>query len=306
MQRLQNIQGHLNPLSSQPKYYGKTYKFTSVGSLKGKTILISGASRGIGLAIGKRAAKDGANIVILAKTAEPHPKLPGTIYTAAEEIRKLGGQALPIICDIRFEDQVKKAVEKAVQTFGGIDIVINNASAINFDDAISQDMKKYDLMHNINLRGTFLVSKYTLPHLLKAKNPHILIMSPPINLNPHWFEGKIAYTIAKYGMSMCVLGLSQEYRDAKIAVNALWPKTAIATAAVQNVLAGDEGMKKCRTDEIMADSAYVILTNDSKELTGQFFIDEDVLRSVGVTDFTKYKADPKVRDEDLMPDLYVE
>ncbi|KAL4508129.1 hypothetical protein ABPG72_021502 [Tetrahymena utriculariae] len=283
-----------------------TFEFQPTGkSLKGKTVLITGASRGIGLAIGKKCAKDGANVVILAKTAEAHPKLEGTIYTAAEEIKKAGGQALPIVCDIRFEDQVKNAVEKAVQTFGGIDILINNASAISLTDTPNTDMKKYDLMHSINTRGTFLVSKYCQPYLKKSENPHILNISPPLNMQAKWFGPHVAYTMAKFGMSMCVLGMSEEFKDEGIAVNALWPRTAIATAAVKNVLGGDNMMKTSRNEEIMADSAYIVLTSKSRSTTGNFFIDDEVLANNGVTDFSKYRCDPKGQESDLTPDFFI-
>lgn len=269
-------------------------------------MVVTGGSRGIGLAIAKRAAKDGANVAILAKTTTEDPRLPGTIFTAAKEIEEAGGKALAIQCDIRDEKKVKEAIEKVVATFGGIDILINNASAINLTGTLETDMKRYDLMHSINTRGTFMVSKYCLPHLVKGKNPHILNLSPPLNMSPKWFENHCAYTMAKYGMSMCVLGMSEEFRSQGVAVNALWPRTSIATAAVKNLLGGDNMVQKSRTDEIMADSAYAILTNKGTGLTGQFFIDEDVLRSIGVTDLSKYRVDPKVREEDLFPDFFVE
>ncbi len=274
-------------------------------SLNAKTILITGASRGIGLAIAKRAARDGANIVIAAKTTEPHPKLPGTIYSAAEEIEALGGKALPCMVDIRDEEQVQAAVDQAVEIFGGIDILINNASAINLTGTLETSMKRYDLMHQINIRGTFLTSKLCVPHLLKAKNPHVLNISPPLNLDPRWFGSHVAYTMAKYGMSMCVLGMAEEFKNQGIAFNALWPKTAIATAAVQNLLGGDEAIQKCRTPEIMADAAYHLLLRNSRTCTGHFFIDEDLLRQEGVTDFSHYKLDPSVAEEDLVPDFFL-
>ena len=273
--------------------------------LNGKTILISGASRGIGKAIAMRAARDGANIVIAAKTAEPHPRLPGTIYTAAEEIEAAGGQALPCIVDVRFEEAIQNAVELAVSTFGGIDILVNNASAIMLTGTLETPMKRYDLMHQVNTRGTYLCSKIALPHLLKSENPHILNISPPLNMDANWFSNHVAYTMAKYGMSMCVLGMAEEFRREGVAVNALWPKTTIATAAVQNLLGGDETVSKSRTPEIMADAAYAILTTPSRELTGQFLIDEEVLRSKGTVDFSAYKVDPNLPEEELLPDFFL-
>ena len=274
-------------------------------SLKGKTLFITGASRGIGHAIGLRAAKDGANIVIVAKTTEPHPTPPGTIYTAAEDMEKAGGKALAIPVDIREDAAVYAAVAKAVETFGGIDILVNNASAISLTGTLETPMKRYDLMHHINTRGTFLCSQACIPHLKKAANPHILNLSPPLSMKPQWFGGHVAYTMAKYGMSMCVLGMAEEFKGAGIAVNALWPRTAIATAAVQNLLGGDAAMKGSRTVEIMSDAAYVIFNRSSKDVknTGNFFIDDDVLKSEGVTDFTKYAVDPTA---DLVPDFFVD
>ncbi len=252
-------------------------------SLNGKTLFISGASRGIGKAIALRAARDGANIVIAAKTAEPHPKLPGTIYTAADEIEAAGGKALPCVVDIRDEDMVEAAVAKAVDVFGGIDILVNNASAIMLTDTLSTPMKRYDLMHSVNTRGTFMCSQKCLPHLLRSTGtPHILNLSPPLNLNPMWFGRHVAYTMAKYGMSMCVLGMAEEFAG-KVAVNALWPRTPIATAAVKNLLGGDSLMSMSRTPEIMADAAYAIL-NQSVEHTGNFYIDETVLLEAGATE----------------------
>ena len=232
-------------------------------SLKDKVIFVSGGSRGIGLAMAKRAAQDGAKLALAAKTAEPHPKLPGTIYTAAEEIVEAGGEALPLICDIRDEDNVRDVVNQTVEHFGGIDICINNASAIQLTNTMDTEMKRYDLMHQINGRGTYMVSRYCLPHLLKAENPHILNLSPPLDMSAKWFAGHTAYTMAKYTMSMCVLGMAEEFKDRGVAVNALWPRTAIQTAAVQNHLGGDAVMKISRTVEIMADAAYEILTKDS-------------------------------------------
>lgn len=257
-------------------------------SLAGKTLFISGGSRGIGLAIALRAARDGANVTIAAKTAEPHPKLPGTIYTAAEEIEKAGGKAMPVLCDIREEAQVGAAVEKTVKTFGGIDICINNASAINLTGTLATDMKRYDLMHQINTRGTFLVSKMCIPHLKLAANPHILNLAPPLDMQAKWFKNHVAYTIAKFGMSMCTLGMSAEFARDGIAVNSLWPLTAIDTAAVRNLLGGETVASMSRSPQIMADAAHAILTRPSRETTGNFFIDEEVLRAEGVTDFSVY------------------
>ncbi len=274
-------------------------------SLKGKTLFITGASRGIGHAIGLRAAKDGANIVIVAKTTEPHPKLPGTIYTAAEDMEKAGGKALAIALDIRDDAGVYAAVAKAVETFGGIDILVNNASAISLTGTLETPMKRYDLMHNINTRGTFLCSQACIPHLKKAANPHILNLSPPLSMKPHWFGGHVAYTMAKYGMSMCVLGMAEEFKGAGVAVNALWPRTAIATSAVQNLLGGDAAMKGSRTVDIMSDAAYAIFNRSAKDVknTGNFYLDDDVMRSEGVTNFDKYAVDPAA---DLVPDFFVD
>lgn len=273
-----------------------------MSAFEGKTVFITGASRGIGKAIGVQLGQAGANIVIAAKTSEPHPKLPGTIYSAAEEIEKAGGKALPLVVDIRFEEQVKSAVEQTVERFGGIDILINNASAIQLTGTLETEMKRYDLMHQINTRGTYLVSKTCLPHLLNAENPHVLNMSPPLSMDPKWFSPHVAYTMAKYGMSMCVLGMAEEFRKQGVAFNALWPRTAIQTAAVANVLGGKEAMKKCRTPQILSDAALIILKRDSKTCTGNFFIDEDVLRSEGLNDFSAYADVP---DSELMPDFFV-
>ncbi len=269
--------------------------------LAGKTVFITGGSRGIGLAIALRAARDGANIVIAAKTVEPQPNLPGTIFTAAEEIEEAGGDALAVKCDIRFEDQVQSAIDATVATFGGIDILVNNASAIQLTDTSSTSMKRFDLMHSVNTRGTFMVSKLCIPHLLESENPHILNLSPPLNMEERWFENHVAYTMAKFGMSMCVLGMAGEFRG-KIGVNALWPKTTIATAAVQNLLGGDEMMRASRKPDIVADAAHAIFRRDARECTGNFFIDEDVLREEGVDDLSQYAVDPSV---DLCPDLFV-
>jgi citronellol/citronellal dehydrogenase len=263
-------------------------------SLKGKTLFISGASRGIGLAIALRAARDGANVAIAAKTTEPHPRLKGTIYTAADEVRAAGGKALPVVCDIRDEAQVMDAIEKTVAEFGGIDICVNNASAISLTTSQATDMKRFDLMMGINTRGTFMVSKYCIPHLRKAENPHILMLSPPLDMKAKWFEHSTAYTMAKYGMSMCVLGLSGELRGAGIAVNALWPRTTIATAAVGNLLGGDAMMRASRTPEIMGDAAYAIFTRPAREFTGHFCIDDKLLYASGVRDFERYRVDPSV------------
>jgi len=272
------------------------------GSLKGKTIFITGASRGIGLAIALRAAKEGANIVIAAKTTDPNPKLPGTIYSAAAEIEKAGGKCLPCAVDIRFEDQVQQAVDKAVETFGGIDILVNNASAISLTGTLDTPAKKFDLMMGVNTRGTYVTSRACLPHLLKSKNPHILNISPPPSMDKKWFKSHVAYTMAKYGMSMCVLGMAEEFREEGVAVNALWPRTAIWTAAMR-MLGGDPAAKGCRTVDIMADAAYWILTQPSRSVTGQFLIDEEVLRATGIKNFEKYACFP---GHPLVVDFFLE
>jgi citronellol/citronellal dehydrogenase len=272
-----------------------------MSNLTNKTLFISGASRGIGLAIAKRAAQDGANIILAAKTAEPHPKLPGTIYTAADEIEEAGGKAFPVLCDVRYEDQLETAVKNGADHFGGIDICVNNASAIQLTNTLQTDMKRYDLMNQINARGTFLTSKKCIPYLLKSENPHILNLSPPLDMNSKWFSNHVAYSIAKFGMSLCVLGMAEEFKEKGIAVNALWPRTAIATAAVKNILGGDELVKVSRTPEIMADAAYVILTKDSKDFTGNFCIDDNLLADNGVTDFSKYAEVPFSQ---LAPDFF--
>ncbi|WP_420717557.1 SDR family oxidoreductase [Emcibacter sp.] len=274
-----------------------------MGDLKGKTIFITGGSRGIGLAIAKRAAADGANITIAAKSTEPHPKLEGTIYTAAEEIETAGGKALPLAVDIRDEELVAGAVAKTVETFGGIDILINNASAISLTPTLQTDMKRYDLMHQINTRGTFMVSKACIPHLRKAENPHVLNLSPPLNMEAKWFSGHVAYTMAKFGMSMCVLGMAEEFKRDGIAFNALWPRTAIATAAVKNLLGGEAAVRGSRQPEIMADAAHIILTRNSREFTGNFCIDDETLASEGITDLTPYAVDPTAT---LLPDFFVD
>src|SRR5882724_2420482 len=254
-------------------------------SLKGKTLFVTGGSRGIGLAIGLRAARDGANVAIAAKTAEPHPKLPGTVYSAAEEIEKAGGRALPLVCDIRFEEQVASAVEKCVATYGGIDICVNNASAISLTGTLQTDMKRYDLMNGINARGTYLTSRSCIPHLKRAANPHVLMLSPPLDMSAKWFRNRTAYTMAKFGMSMCVLGMAAEFAEDGIAFNALWPRTGIATAAIRNALAGDEGMKHCRTTDILSDAAYLVFNKKAKDFTGNFLIDDTFLAGEGVADF---------------------
>ncbi|XP_039955554.1 hydroxysteroid dehydrogenase-like protein 2 [Bactrocera neohumeralis] len=273
------------------------------GTLRGKTVFITGASRGIGKAIALKAARDGANVVIAAKTAEPHPKLSGTIYSAAKEIENEGGKALACIVDVRDELQVRKAVQAAVEKFGGIDILINNASAISLTPTLETDMKRYDLMHNINTRGTFLVTKECLPYLLKSKHGHILNISPPLVMSPHWFSTHVAYTMAKYGMSMCVLGMAEEFRSQGIAVNALWPRTAIYTAAVE-MLQGVEASHYSRTPEIMADAAYAILCKDPNTCTGNFFIDEEVLIAEGVQDLKRYACFPENADN-LISDFFL-
>ena len=274
-------------------------------SLKGKTLFITGASRGIGLAIALRAARDGANVVIAAKTAEPHPKLPGTIYTAKAEIEAAGGKALACIVDVRFEEQIREAMDQTVKTFGGLDILVNNASAISLTGTVDTPLKRFDLMHGINTRGTFACSQAAIPLLAKAENPHILNISPPLNMEPRWFGPHVAYTMAKYGMSLCVLGMAEELKPQRIAVNALWPKTVIATAAVQNLLGGDATVKGSRKADIMADAAHVILTRKSTEYTGNFAVDEALLRSAGVTDFSQYAMTPGMKDEDLLPDYFL-
>lgn len=273
------------------------------GSLQGKTLFISGASRGIGLAIGVRAASDGANVALIAKTAEPHPKLEGTVHTAAEAIEEAGGQALAIVGDIRDEASVAGAVARTVERFGGIDVCVNNASAINLSGTLELPMKRYDLMQDINTRGTFLVSKACLPHLLESDNPHVLTLSPPLNLNPAWFSGHVAYTIAKYGMSMVALGIAEEFRDRGVASNALWPRTLIATAAVQNLLGGDTAMARSRRPQIMADAAHAILCRPAREATASFYIDDEVLAQEGITDLSPYGYG---EGGDLQTDLFLD
>jgi citronellol/citronellal dehydrogenase len=273
-------------------------------SLEGKTLFITGASRGIGLAIGLRAARDGANVAIVAKTDQPHPKLAGTVHTAAEEIEQAGGKALPIVCDIRYEEQVVDAVRATVAKFGGIDICVNNASAIQLTGTADTDMKRYDLMNGINTRGTYMVTRHCLPHLKKGRNPHILTLSPPLDIKAKWFAPHVAYALAKYGMSLCTLGWAEEFRKDGIAANALWPRTTIATAAVR-MLGGDSFLQKSRTPEIMADAAHVILNKDSRQFTGNFCIDDLVLEAAGVRDFSKYAAVPGTAEKDLLPDFFL-
>jgi citronellol/citronellal dehydrogenase len=271
-------------------------------TLSGKTLFITGASRGIGLAIALRAARDGANIAIAAKTAEPHPKLAGTIYTAAQDIERAGGKALPLVVDVRDEAMVRDALEKTAQKFGGIDIVVNNASAIQLTGTAATDMKRFDLMHQINARGTFMVSKWALGYLAKAANPHILMISPPLDMKEKWFAPHTAYSMAKFGMSLVVLGLAGELRPEGIAVNALWPRTLIATAAVQNLLGGAAMAARGRKPEIMADAAHAIFLKPSRQFTGRFVIDDNFLAENGVTDFDKYRVDPT---QPLAPDFFV-
>ena len=272
-------------------------------TLRHKVLFITGASRGIGLAIALRAARDGARVAIAAKTSEPHPKLPGTIHTAAVEIERAGGQALPLTVDIRFEDQIGAAVEETVKRWGGIDICVNNASAISLTDTESTPMKRYDLMNQVNARGTFATTQACLPFLKKARNAHVLNLSPPLSMKPHWFAGHVAYTMAKYGMSMCVLGMAEEFKPLGIAVNALWPRTAIATAAMEMIGGGPEVRRQCRTVEIMADAAHAILVRDARSCTGNFFIDDDVLRAEDITDLSRYAVDPSA---ELLPDFFVD
>ncbi|MGX5775657.1 SDR family oxidoreductase [Methylorubrum zatmanii] len=271
-------------------------------SLTGKTLFITGASRGIGLAIGLRAARDGANVAIAAKTAAPHPKLEGTIFTAAEQIERAGGKALPLVVDVRDEEAVRDALDRTANTFGGLDIVVNNASAISLSTTPKTEMKRFDLMHQINTRGTYMVSKYAIPYLEKAENPHILMLSPPLDMAEKWFAPHLAYTMAKFGMSLCVLGLAGELRSRGIAVNALWPRTTIATAAVQNLLGGDALMQASRTPEIMADAAHALFLKDARGLTGRFLIDDTFLAEEGVTEFSKYRVTAGVP---LAPDFFV-
>ena len=274
-----------------------------MSDLSNKTLLITGSSRGIGKAIALRAARDGANVAVVAKTDQPHPTLPGTVHSAVEEIVAAGGAGLACVTDIRFEDQVQAAVDATVETFGGIDILLNNASAIALTGTLETPIKRFDLMHSVNVRGTFVCSQACVPHLAKTPNPHILNIAPPPVMRPEWFEHHLAYTMSKYGMSMCVQGMADEFRDQGIAVNALWPRTTIATAAIRNLLGGDEAIRRCRTPDIVADAAYCILTGDSRLGTGQFLVDEDVLREAGGACFDQYAVCP---GEPLQPDLFVD
>jgi citronellol/citronellal dehydrogenase len=275
-----------------------------MGTLTGKTLFITGASRGIGLAIALRAAKDGANVTIAAKTTEPHPKLPGTIYTAAEAIEQAGGQALACVVDIRNEAMVQQAVAQTAEKFGGIDILVNNASAISLTGTLQTPMKRYDLMQQINTRGTFLCSQTCLPHLLKAENPHVLNLAPPLNMETRWFAPHTAYTMAKFGMSLCVLGMAGEFKKQGVAFNALWPKTTIDTAAIRNVV-GAELANRSRKPDIMADAAHAILTRSSRDCTGNFYVDEEVLREEGVSDFSGYAVTPGLKNAELQPDFFI-
>lgn len=275
-------------------------------SLAGKTMLMSGGSRGIGLAIALRAAADGANVAIVAKTDTPHPKLEGTIHTAADAIREAGGQALAIHGDVRDDDDIARAVQQTVEAFGGIDIVVNNASVIDLSKSLDLAEKKYDLMQDVNVRGTFMLSRAAIPFLKQADNPHILSLSPPLNLSPKWLGGHTGYTLAKYGMTMATLGLGAEFADAGIAANTLWPRTTIATAAVQFALGGDAMMRVSRTPELCADAAYEVLNKPSREYTGQTLIMEDVLIASGITDFSSYAAVPGTPDDQLFPDLFLD
>jgi citronellol/citronellal dehydrogenase len=273
-----------------------------MAGLNGKTLFITGASRGIGLAIALAAAREGANVTVAAKTEAPHPKLPGTIHTAASEIEKAGGRALPLVVDVREETAVKDAIERTVATFGTLDIVVNNASAIQLTPTPETDMRRFDLMHQVNARGTYMVSKYAIPHLAKAANPHILMLSPPLDLKEKWFAGHTAYSMAKYGMSLVVLGLAGELRAKGIAVNALWPRTTIATSAIKNLLGGDAIVRRSRTPDILADAACRIFAKPAKSFTGHFLIDDTFLAAEGVTDFDRYRVDPR---EPLAPDFFV-
>ena len=273
-------------------------------SLSGKTLFITGASRGIGLAIALRAAADGANVVVTGKTETPHPKLPGTIHTAAEAVEQAGGRALAVPMDLREEPQVRAAVKAAVARFGGIDALVNNASAIYLTGTLDTPIRRFDLMHQVNTRGTFLATQHCLPHLLQAPNPHVLNIAPPMNLDPRWFAPHVAYTMAKYGMSLCVLGMAAEFRERGVAVNALWPRTAIDTAAITYIAGEETRRRRTRRVEIMSDAAHAILTRPAHECTGRFFIDDDVLREAGVTDFSRYLQDG-AREEELMGDFFL-
>ena len=271
-------------------------------SLQAKTLFITGASRGIGKAIALRAAADGANLAVSGKTAEPHPRLPGTVHATVAEVEAVGGRGLALVTDLRFEDQLAEAVEQTHATFGGIDVLVNNASAIFLAGTPQTPMKRFDLLHQVNVRATFMATQQCLPYLRQAANPHVLNIAPPLTMDAKWFAPHVAYTMSKYGMSMCVLGMSEELKPEGIAVNALWPKTAIATAAVQNLLGGQEAMRRCRHPAIMADAAHEILTRPSRNCSGNFFVDEDLLRDLGVTDFEGYAVDPKA---ELLPDIFL-
>ena len=273
-----------------------------MASLTGKTLFITGASRGIGLAIALRAAHDGANVAVAAKTSEPDPRLPGTIHSAVDAITTAGGHGLACLCDVRSDEQIQAAVKQTVETFGGIDILINNASALFLAGTLDTPVKRFDLVHSVNVRGTFLTSQACLPHLQRASNPHILTLAPPLNLEARWFAPYLAYSLSKFGMSLCVLGMSEEFRREGIAVNALWPRTAIATAAVRNLLGGDDSLRRCRKPEIVADAAHSIITRPSRECTGNFFVDDDVLHYDGVSDLSHYAVDPTA---ELLPDFFV-
>ena len=276
--------------------------FAAMSTLKDKTLLITGSTRGIGKAIALRAAADGANIAVVGKTDHPHPKLPGTVHTTVTEIRTAGGQAIACVTDVRFADQLEAAVEQTIETFGHLDILVNNASAIFLAGTLETPVKRLDLMHSVNVRATFIASSLCLPHLLKSGNPHILNISPPLNMETRWFAPHLAYTMSKFGMSMCVLGMAEEFRNQGVAVNALWPQTAIATAAVKNLLGGEEALRCCRKPEIMADAAHAILTRPSRECTGNFFVDEQVLQEEGITDFNPYAMEP---NHELLPDFFL-
>jgi citronellol/citronellal dehydrogenase len=275
----------------------------AMATLRAKTVFITGASRGIGKAIGLRAARDGANVVVAARTTVPHPKLPGTIHTAAAEMEQAGGRALAVAMDVRDESEIERAVQQSVETFGGIDVLVNNASAISLTGTLDTPAKRFDLMHQVNTRGTFLCTQKCIPHLRRAANPHVLNISPPLNLDPRWFAPHVAYTMAKYGMSMCVVGMAEELRRDGIAVNALWPRTGIETAAIAYI-AGREMLRRCRKPDIMADAAHVILTRDARASTGRFFIDDEVLREAGVTDFSRYRHEG-VTEPELMSDFFL-
>lgn len=273
-----------------------------MSTLAGKTLLITGGSRGIGLAIALRAAREGANVAISAKTTTTDPRLPGTIFSAAEQIEAAGGRSLACVCDVRFEEQVQATVARTVETFGGIDILVNNASALFLAGTLDTPAKRFDLVHAVNVRGTFLTSQACLPHLKRAANPHILNLAPPLNIEPRWFAPHLAYSLSKFGMSLCVLGMAEEFRSDGIAVNGLWPRTAIATAAVKNLLGGDDSLRRCRKPDIVADAAHAILTRRSRDCTGRFFVDDDALREAGITDLSPYAVDPTA---DLLPDFFV-